>query len=460
MKISSWYTKLRAKTQNASRGTRVPRLLLKRALLHLRINIRGIGRFRLLRSLRLVPLRFEGLLKAAAGTALRHRLRQNASWLVVTVAGAVGLSLMLYLQLFSQPFSTAGGGDSRVDAPSASRHLPSPILELDVMSTSPATPNEPPEEQFVVTSQPPAAFPGPAFGVLNNTDAGDGWTRFQPLSRQLSSLLERNRTHLELPDLIVPAGNADETLAAQDVEPGPRELDILVSREMPASSAIRQPMDYRIVVSNQGHMPVDRITVEEQIPAGHRVVETSPPGTLRQGTLPWHLRNLKPRQKRQLQVRIVPSVAGPTTSLASIRPVVAVASQTEVTQPRLQLDVSAPEFVSAGERCVVQFKVTNTSAKAMDGVILRVVLPENLTHPKGRSLDYAMDSLAAGESHTAWLTTHAVTVGTGAMMASLVVDGAERRKAVANVAIRKSAVSPRRRRPTVRHSLRPCDCLR
>jgi hypothetical protein len=223
---------------------------------------------------------------------------------------------------------------------------------------------------------------------------------------------------------------------------------------------IHQPMSYRIIVSNRGRETVDRVVIEEHVPAGQSVVKTFPPGKLRGGKLVWYLRDLKPGSEKQLEVHVLPRVAGSMTNAVSVRPVVAVTSRTQVLEPPLHLEVLAPSRVSPGQQCLIHFKVTNKGSLPLEDVIIRAVLPAGLSHVKGRSLDYHIQSLAPGETQTASLTTRADTVGMAVLGADLIVGGATLKTATARVAIRMPGKSLQLRRAQTPGTYQPCECLR
>jgi uncharacterized repeat protein (TIGR01451 family) len=278
-----------------------------------------------------------------------------------------------------------------------------------------------PGNEFVVSGFSSLVEPSEAFPVFGQAD--DGWKLFDVTIPSAPGPAAA-RMQLLVPDLIVPAKVDEGPIDPNDVTPGPKELNVTVSRDLPEETAVGQLTSYRILVTNQGRRTVDRVTVEERLPSGFRAVETMPPSLLQDEKLVWQLGALQPDEQRELRVKVMPTKLGSVENVVTVRPVVAVLAKTIVSGPTLatlQLDVSAPFQVTFGESCVVQFKVTNTSTQQFDRVILRTALPTSLSHRKGSSLDYHLDSLGPGETRHVQLTLRSEAIGSGRLNVGLVV---------------------------------------
>ena len=428
--------------------------------------------------------------------------REQTTWMLVTVAGTLGLLLMLYLQFSStsaatddeRPSNSLVALNSQKTAEQRDDKHPPPIefeqqepaIEngFQDFEPNPFAPEEtpsvqetagPPEPKPAIDTfddpfgpePPPAETPavetpiveqrpdplemtvgwldkGLSFDLLPGNEfvvsgfsslvesaealpafgqADDGWKLFDA-----TILTARGpaaaRMHLVVPDLIVPTNANDGPIDPKDVTPGPKELNVTVSRDLPEKTAVGQLTSYRILVTNKGRKTVDRVAVEEHLPPGFRAVETMPPSTLQDEKLIWQLGALKPDEERELRVTVMPTRFGPVENIVTIRPVVAVVAKTLVsgpTLPALQLDVSAPFRVTFGKSCVVQFKVTNAGTQQFDRVMLRAAIPTSLSHRKGSSLDYHVDSLMPGETRHVQLTLRSEAIGSGKLNVGLVV---------------------------------------
>ena len=419
-------------------------------------------------------------------SVMSRSFREQTAWVLVTVTGTLGLLLMLYLQWTSISTATdderprkaivaipSPDTDNRFETATPSpvendqqeppvengfqQFEPDPFAEDEdsnprdavppsVAETAPDSLHNPfadaphfglemtlqwrepglsfdqlPGNEFVISERSSPEEPLESFPAFGQID--DGWKVFDATTSPTPSP-PAARIQLVVPDLIVPAKVDERPIDPNDVTQDRKELNLTVTRDIPAEAAVGRLTSYRILVTNRGRETIDRVTVEERLPKGFHAAQTTPPSSLQDGKLVWQLSALQPGEQRSLRVQVMPTVVGPVENVVTVRPTAAVVAKTlvsEPTLPTLQLNVSAPFRVAFGESCVVQFKVTNTSTQQFDRVILRVALPAELSHCKGRSLDYPLDSLQPGETRHVQLTLRSKTIGSGTLGVSLVV---------------------------------------
>lgn len=350
------------------------------------------------------------------------------------------------------PTAIDSSGGPKTDEADIRPIAPAPLLELDVqriaqtMTTNNLDPGRSmPVQPDVETDRLSGRSPFP------DVATDDGWRPPDASPSERDGVTGVDRTLLEVPDLIVPKTTAEDLADAIDVRVplgcGPRELNVSVTREAPSEAVIHQPIGYRILVTNRGGQTIDRVLLEEQVPAGHRVIGTLPSATRKEGNLRWLVRDLKPGDVRTFRVQVVPAVAGAAIGVARVKPFAAVTAETQsyqsVKRPpaaggswaSLPLEVSAPSRVTAGEACVLHFTATNTTSRPLTDLILRVVLPDELVHRHGRSLDHPIRSLRPGETHRAQLTVEVQTAGTAVLAAALIANGDRRGQAKAIIVI-------------------------
>lgn len=426
--------------------------------------------------------------RTSGWSAMPHSLREHTAWVLVTVTGTLGLVLMLYLQWSSISAATdderprkaivaipSPATDNRFETAILSpvendqqeppvengfqQFQPDPFAEdvdsspSDAVQPSVAEPapdplpnpfadapqlglemtlgwlesglsfDQLPGNEFVVSGLSLPEEPLESLPAFGQTD--DGWKVFDATISPMPSLpAAAARMQFVVPDLIVPAKVNDAPIDPNDVTQDRKELNVTVSRDIPATAAVGRLTSYHILVINRGRKTVDRVTVEERLPKRFRAVETTPPSVLEDGKLVWQLGALQLGEQRSLRVQVMPTLVGPVENVVTVRPTAAVIAKTLVSEPTLstlQLGVSAPFQVAFGKQCVVQFKVTNTSAQQFDRVILRVALPAGLSHHKGRRLDYHLDAMQPGETRHAQLTLRSETIGSGTLDVGLVV---------------------------------------
>jgi uncharacterized repeat protein (TIGR01451 family) len=109
--------------------------------------------------------------------------------------------------------------------------------------------------------------------------------------------------------------------------------------------------------------------------------------------------------------------------VANVRFAAAVASQTVVSSPKLQLNVKAPSKAKVGEPVILEFQLTNNSAADATGVTIRDLIPTNLKHERGNDLEYELGTLPAGKSRELKLVLTAAEVGEIVNRAVVTADG-------------------------------------
>ena len=69
--------------------------------------------------------------------------------------------------------------------------------------------------------------------------------------------------------------------------------------------------------------------------------------------------------------------------------------------PQIDFELIAPLQSKKGEKFEIGFKVTNIGTTDIDGLVFSIRLPASLKHRAGRDVEYRLDRLAAGQSHSA-----------------------------------------------------------
>ena len=99
-------------------------------------------------------------------------------------------------------------------------------------------------------------------------------------------------------------------------------------------------------------------------------------------------------------MEVVPLAEGEIGSVASVRFRADATSRTKVTRPELEVDVTAPEQVRAGEELALAITVKNVGTGVARTVVIEEDVPAGLKHAAGRELEYEIGDLAPGESRS------------------------------------------------------------
>ena len=130
------------------------------------------------------------------------------------------------------------------------------------------------------------------------------------------------------------------------------------------------------------------------------------------------------------------------------------ASSTLVQPAAVQVEITLPQTVVIGGGCRILCEVSNRGAVPARDVVVRVDLPKELSHRKGRALDFTIGSLEPGETRTVPLIAHAAQLGRSIFRADVTSAGAVARSVSREIEI----VAPNRPvRPEPRaRRLSPC----
>jgi uncharacterized repeat protein (TIGR01451 family) len=208
------------------------------------------------------------------------------------------------------------------------------------------------------------------------------------------------------------------------IAPGPRDLDVTIEKLVPAASPAGEPLEYHLVVRNEGETTVARVVVEEQIPGDFLVADVMPAGVLDGRTMRWTLSDLQAGTETRLKVRLRAGGTGRAKAATRLLSRSAVSADTVVKPAEIELQMTLPRQVALGRACPIEFRMTNLGSTEASGLVLRTDLPEALWSRNGRALDYAVGSLAPGQTRTARLVARADRIGSGVQRATLLADGA------------------------------------
>jgi uncharacterized repeat protein (TIGR01451 family) len=242
----------------------------------------------------------------------------------------------------------------------------------------------------------------------------------------------------------------DATIGA-DAPRGIQRPQLSIVKQAPPKAVLGQSMIYSIIVKNIGDSPAVQVTVEDHIPRGTKLTGTIPQAEMYKKTLVWKLGTLKPNEERKIQVRVVPFKVGQIGSIATVNFVTEVAARTLVTSPSLKLDVASPARANVGGRVTLTFKVTNNGTSKATGVVLRNLLPSQLSHPGGNDLEYQVGDLAAGQSKDISLQLTAAKPGKAISKAVITADGNLNAEATASIDVVGAQLELTRSGPKRRH---------
>ncbi|MFO1006955.1 MAG: hypothetical protein U0929_13425 [Planctomycetaceae bacterium] len=219
-----------------------------------------------------------------------------------------------------------------------------------------------------------------------------------------------------------------------------------IEKVVPKLQAPHEPLISLIVVTNNGHEPVESAIVTEEVSDISRVIDCTPEAkwSARSKQLVWNLFDLQPQEARELKITIQPDGQHNITEtteiafssapviaetmirerpVAPVEPVVPVKPKvvpepvkrtpTPVGKPELVVRFEPPRVVKVGEEVEAYYTITNIGTADATGIRLLVEVPKTLRHRFGELVEHKISRLAPNESRRALFA--ALAEGAGRM---------------------------------------------
>ena len=201
-------------------------------------------------------------------------------------------------------------------------------------------------------------------------------------------------------------------------KPGPVRLEGLQSPTLsmeklaPSEIQVGKPAEFQIKVRNVGAVAATNVVIRDQVPEGtHLISTTPPPARSEQGVVEWQLGTLEAGDETTITLQIMPETEGEIGSVATANFQTAASVRTIATRPLLSLKHSAPSKVNIGGTVTLHVIVSNPGTGEATNVILEEDVPDGLTHPAGKALEFEVGILKPGETRELDLTLQASEAG-------------------------------------------------
>ncbi len=193
---------------------------------------------------------------------------------------------------------------------------------------------------------------------------------------------------------------------------GSQAPTLTIEKLAPAEIQIGKPAKFIIKVRNAGSVAAQGVEIHDTIPQGTQLIDTAPQAARGQrGALVWELGTLKPADERKVEVDLMPTAEGEIGSVATVHFRAEASVRTVSTKPMLTLDVTGPERVMKGDKVVLKIHLSNPGSGAASGIIISENVPEGLSHPDGKELEFELGVLKPGESRELDLALTAAAAG-------------------------------------------------
>ena len=214
--------------------------------------------------------------------------------------------------------------------------------------------------------------------------------------------------------------------------------EMTIEKVAPPQAILGKSMIYSIVVSNRGAADAAKVTVEDVIPLGCKLVGTIPQAELIGSKLIWRLGRMKSGQLKKIHVKVVPFTEGEVGSVAKVNFVAEVAARTEVRLPpraSIRVTATAPNQARVGEQVKLHFKIQNTGQTDANKMVLQNLIPAGFEHPAGADLTYEIGQIKAGDFVNVDLELKAIKEGTFVNRAIIKEDGNARTESKATIKV-------------------------
>lgn len=201
----------------------------------------------------------------------------------------------------------------------------------------------------------------------------------------------------------------------------PDRSAITVEKRGPQRAQPGQALNYLLVVRNQGKEPARNLRVEDEIPAGARVIGADAEAVRQGDNVQWTLKELNPGEEQVLRVDLQADSTGELTGTTRVLAGTALTAFRTLIEPgtitpvaagvSLQVEVKGPATVSPGTQVAFDIVVRNIGNRAATGLILQGKLPPGLVHPQGPSIETDLPLLAPGAEKSIRLTLTAQRAG-------------------------------------------------
>ena len=188
--------------------------------------------------------------------------------------------------------------------------------------------------------------------------------------------------------------------------PTPQDAKILIEKRTPKVVKPGQTVDVKISLKNNEDYTIDKLSLEESVPAGFKTRSITPkPTRSGDGVYQWDIENIKPGQSKDITITGIIGKTGTVRYSGNTTLNFEVMGKPEgdtvvsVVSPDLGLELEAPEIAVIGQKIPVVFTVKNTGTAEVKGAKIVHTLPPGLLTYVGRSkIEVDAEDLAPDES--------------------------------------------------------------
>ncbi len=309
---------------------------------------------------------------------------------------------------------------------------PQPFASTKKMSPLAATPN-PFEATNQSTETPPSA---PKKPLLQNTGVAMPFAAAPPLGTQQELATSLKVDQDAKPSDTKPLDTKPATVPAVSGQgrPGVPQLEGLQTPQLtleksgPRDLQVGKPARFEVIVRNVGSATAHDTVLRDAIPFGTSLITTMPPASpgatnAPSGELLWSIGELRAGQEARVAMEVMPELEGDVGSVASVTFRADATVRSRVTKPALEITAEPLLPTLIGEMMAVDITLTNPGTGTATGVIVEGILPDSVSHPAGREVEFDVGQLEPGSSQSISLQLATVTPGVHEVRIGARADG-------------------------------------
>ena len=209
---------------------------------------------------------------------------------------------------------------------------------------------------------------------------------------------------------------------------GVQTPQLTIEKSGPRDLQVGKPARFEVTIRNVGAATACETVLHDQVPFGTSLITTMPPASPAgpgepSGALEWAIGELKPGQEARVAMEVMPEQEGEVGSVASVSFRADATVRSRVTKPALAIIAEPPAPTLIGQPMTVDLTLTNPGTGTATGVVVEGLLPEAVSHPAGREVEFDVGQLEPGASKSISLVLTTVTPGVHQISLGARADG-------------------------------------
>jgi uncharacterized repeat protein (TIGR01451 family) len=307
---------------------------------------------------------------------------------------------------------------------------PSPPQPL--ASTKNASPLSANSNPFAVTNRSTETPPlHPKKPLLQNTGVAMPFAAAPPLGtpQDLATNLkvDQDAKPIDKKPAAVPAVSGQGRPGVPQLE-GLQTPQLTLEKSGPRDLQVGKPARFEVIVRNVGSATAHDTVLRDAIPFGTSLITTMPPASpgatnAPSGELLWSIGELRAGQEARVAMEVMPELEGDVGSVASVTFRADATVRSRVTKPALEISAEPLLPTLIGEMMAVDITLTNPGTGTATGVIVEGILPDSVSHPAGREVEFDVGQLEPGSSQSISLKLATITPGVHEIRIGARADG-------------------------------------